>query len=67
MARTADYTRSNKMYTRSDVLLQDGTTGILRTMPHRDPSTLIGTKVNVWAKDENGKPLEVRGVLVEIL
>jgi len=55
------------MYTRSDVVLSDGTTGILRTMPHRDPESLIGTRVNVFTRDENGKPREVRGVLVEIL
>jgi len=55
------------MYTTSEALLQDGTTGILRTMPHRDPESLIGTRVNVFTRDENGKPREVRGVLVEIL
>ena len=55
------------MYTRSDVVLSDGTTGILRTMPHRDPESLIGTRVNVFTRDENGKAKEVRGVLVEIL
>lgn len=50
------------MYTIADVKLEDGTTGTMRTMPCRDPASLIGTRVIIWAAGA-----QIRGVLAEIL
>lgn len=54
---------SIKSYT---VVLDDGTTGAMSTI-FLDAYQLIGKKVNIRARDENGRPVEKRGVLAEIL
>jgi hypothetical protein len=48
------------------VVLDDGTTGAMSTC-FLDAYQLIGKKVNIRARDENGKPVEKRGKLAEIL
>ena len=54
---------SIKSYT---VILADGTTGAFSTC-FLDAYQLIGKKVNIRARDENGRPVEKRGKLAEIL
>jgi hypothetical protein len=54
---------SIKSYT---VVLADGTTGAMSTC-FLDAYQLIGKKVNIRARDENGRPVEKRGKLAEIL
>ena len=48
------------------VVLDDGTTGAMSTC-FLDAHQLIGKKVNIRARDENGRPVEKRGKLAEIL
>jgi hypothetical protein len=48
------------------VVLDDGTTGAMSTC-FLDAYQLIGKKVNIRARDENGRPVEKRGKLAEIL
>ena len=48
------------------VVLADGTTGTMSTC-FLDAHELIGRKVNIRAKDQNGLPFEKRGELAEIL
>jgi len=54
---------SIKSYT---VVLEDGTTGAFSTC-FLSVDKLIGKKINIRTKDENGKLCEKRGELVEIL
>tara|TARA_R110000868_G_scaffold64800_3_gene194495 strand:+ start:108 stop:311 length:204 start_codon:yes stop_codon:yes gene_type:complete len=48
------------------VTLADGTTGAFSTC-FLNVDDLIGKTINVRTKDENGTPIERRGVLSEIL
>ena len=52
-----------KSYT---VVLTDGTTGAMSTC-FLNAYELIGKKINIRTKDENGKLFEKRGELAEIL
>jgi hypothetical protein len=52
-----------KSYT---VVLDDGTTGAMSTI-FLDAYQLIGKKVNIRTKNENGRLVEKRGKLAEIL
>ena len=54
---------SIKSYT---VALDDGTTGAFSTC-FLNASDLIGKKINIRTRDENGNGIEKRGVLAEIL
>jgi hypothetical protein len=54
---------SIKSYT---VVLTDGTTGAFSTF-FLNAYELIGKKINIRTKDENGKPCEKRGELAEII
>lgn len=54
---------SIKSYT---VVLADGTTGAMSTC-FLNAYELIGKKINIRTKDENGKLCEKRGELAEIL
>jgi hypothetical protein len=51
------------------VLLTDGTVGQIddATLDGQHPSAFIGEEVLVKLNDENGNPIEVRGVLAEVL
>ena len=48
------------------VVLDDGTTGAMSTC-FLDAYQLIGKKVNIRTKNENGRLVEKRGKLAEIL
>ena len=52
-----------KSYT---VILEDGTTGAMSTV-FLNAYDLIGKRITVRTKDENGVPCEKRGKLAEIL
>ena len=47
------------------VYLKDGTTGAIVTEKSAD--TLIGTDVTVRSRDANGNPIELRGMVEEVL
>jgi len=51
------------------VLLKDGTVGAINsdTLGEQHANDFIGELVNVHLNDENGNPIEVQGVLVEVL
>ena len=47
------------------VYLKDGTTGAIVTEKSAD--NLIGTNVTVRARDENGNPIQLQGMVEEVL
>jgi len=55
-----------KIYT---VRLEDDTVGTISdyTIDGQDPDSLVGQRITVSLQDENGNPIEVEGILAEIL
>lgn len=51
------------------VLLEDGTIGTVSddTLDGQHPDAFQGEVLNVHLHDENGNPIEARGVLTEVL
>ena len=51
------------------VLLANGTTGTVDddTLDGQHPNVFIGERVNVHLHDENGNPIEVCDILVDVL
>lgn len=51
------------------VLLKDGTVGTVcdDTLDGQHPDAFVGEELNVHLHDEDGNPIEVRGILVEVL
>lgn len=51
------------------VRLTDDTIGTINdnTLDGQHPSAFIGDEVNVHLHDENGSPIEVRGILAEVI
>ena len=51
------------------VALEDGTTGLVNsdTLDGQSADAFIGETINVHLHDENGNPIEVAGVLAEVL
>ena len=54
-------------WTDHTVLLEDGTTGMVRIPADQDPETLVGETATVNLHDENGLHIQATGIVAEIL
>ena len=61
--------RRNMLGTKHTVRLQDNTIGKIDadSIDYLNPECFLGEMVNVHLNDENGNPLEVEGILAEVL